>query len=128
MEEDLFRKGKVVKFFPQSGYGFIRDSGGRQIYFHLDEVRFIGEKKKRSQIKEGLEVGFDVSRTAKGMRATHLKFYPSGLSSNPAEKDGQKKEGSPVPEALKEEMSAPASPPTPPEPVPENNRPDKKAD
>src|SRR3989338_1563296 len=77
MEEDLFRKGEIIKFFSQSGYGFIRDEKGQQVYFHMDEVRVVGEPKKRNQIYEGMKIGFDVSRTSKGVRATHMKFYAS---------------------------------------------------
>lgn len=75
MNEDLFRKGQILKFFAQSGYGFIKDEKGKQVYFHMDEVRVVGEPRHKNQIREGMQVGFDVSRTSKGERATHMVFY-----------------------------------------------------
>ena len=73
--EDKFRKGKIIKYFPKSGYGFVRDQEGREVYFHIDEVRFVGEKKGRPYIAEGASVGFDVGRTSRGLRVTLLKIY-----------------------------------------------------
>lgn len=72
---DSFRHGKISKFFPQGSYGFVRDGQGKEIYFHLDEIRILGEKRERSCFKEGVEVGFDVGLTSRGLRVTHLKIY-----------------------------------------------------
>jgi cold shock CspA family protein len=72
---DKFRQGKIIKFFPHSSYGFVRDQNGKEIYFHLDEIRFVGEKRDRSHLVEGARVGIDVGRTARGLRVTRLKIY-----------------------------------------------------
>lgn len=72
---DKFRKGKIIKYFPQSGYGFVRDVNGREIYFHLDELRFVGAKNDRRYVTEGAPVGIDVGRTSRGLRVTRLKIY-----------------------------------------------------
>lgn len=72
---DKFRQAKIIKFFPQAGYGFVKDSNGKEIYFHLDELRFVGEKKDASYITEGAQVGVDVGRTSRGVRVTRLKIY-----------------------------------------------------
>ncbi|MBI3541096.1 MAG: cold shock domain-containing protein [Deltaproteobacteria bacterium] len=73
--EDKFRKGTVIKYFSQAGYGFIRDQGGKEIYFHVDEFRFVGPKNDRSYISEGMTVGIDVGRTSRGLRVTRMKVY-----------------------------------------------------
>ncbi len=73
--DDKFRKGKILKFFPQAGYGFIRDLNGKEIYFHLEEIRFVGEKKDRSYVVEGASVGVDVGLTSRGLRVTRMKIY-----------------------------------------------------
>ena len=73
--EDKWRQGKIVKFSPQSGYGFIRDQQGKEVYFHLDEVRFVGAKNDKTWVREGLSVGIDVGRTSRGLRVTRLKIY-----------------------------------------------------
>jgi cold shock CspA family protein len=72
--DDHFIHGTILKYFPQANYGFIRDVKGREIYFHLDEARLAGGFHRRD-IKEGLKVGFDMSRTSRGLRATKIKVY-----------------------------------------------------
>ena len=72
---DKFRPAKIVKFFHQGGYGFVRDQAGHDIYFHVDEVRFVGPKADRSFVAEGADVGIDVGRTSRGLRVTRLKIY-----------------------------------------------------
>jgi len=39
--EDHYIHGKIIKFFPHANYGFIRDTKGKEVYFHLDEVRLL---------------------------------------------------------------------------------------
>lgn len=73
--DDKFRKGRIVKYFPQAGYGFVRDDLGHEVYFHLDEVRFVGKRNDRRYVSEGAPVGFDVGRTSRGLRVTLLKLY-----------------------------------------------------
>lgn len=72
--QDRFPRGRIIKYFPQGGYGFVKDAHGRDIYFHVDEVRLLGGKKK-SDIKEGLEVGYDLTVTSRGFHITRLKIY-----------------------------------------------------
>jgi len=74
-QDDKFRKGRIIKYFPQSGYGFVRDNNGKEVYFHLDELRFVGVKNDRRYVNEGAPVGFDVGRTSRGLRVTKLKIY-----------------------------------------------------
>ncbi len=72
---DNFRHGKILKFFPQGRYGFVRDEKGHEVYFHLDEIRLLGGRRNRSDLKEGTDVGFDVGLTSRGLRITRLKVY-----------------------------------------------------
>lgn len=72
--EDRFSKGRVVKYFPQSHYGFIKDKRGKDVYFNVDELRFSGEK-GREYLKEGIEVGYDVAWTSKGLHISKIKIY-----------------------------------------------------
>ena len=73
--EDKLRRAKIIKFFPQSHYGFVKDQNGKEIYFHLDELRFLGEKKDPSFVQEGVSVGVDVGLTSRGLRVTLMKVY-----------------------------------------------------
>lgn len=72
--EDKFSKGVIVKFFPQLRYGFIKNRWGRDLYFNLDQLRFVGNKKEEF-LKEGTEVGYDVARTGKGIHVWKVKVY-----------------------------------------------------
>ncbi|MBI4374779.1 MAG: hypothetical protein HY542_07865 [Deltaproteobacteria bacterium] len=72
---DNFRHGRVLKFFPQGSYGFVKDEEGREFYFHLDEVRLEGQHRERSGVREGVWVGFDIGLTSRGERVTRLKIY-----------------------------------------------------
>ena len=72
--DDRFSKGRVVKYFPQSHYGFIKDRRGKDLYFNIDELRFSGEK-GREYLKEGIEVGYDVAWTSKGLHISKIKIY-----------------------------------------------------
>lgn len=75
-EESLekFPRGQVTRFFPKSRYGFIKDRNGRDVYFNLDEVRFLGEKDQRD-LREGVEVGYDLSWTSRGEHVIKMKIY-----------------------------------------------------
>lgn len=74
-QEDLFPKGEVVKFFPNQEYGFIRDQHGRDVYFHLGEIDFVGPKNSEQYIKAGAKVGYDLSWTSHGQHVRKLKIY-----------------------------------------------------
>lgn len=75
-EESLekFPRGQIAKFFPKLRYGFIKDCNGRDVYFNLDELRFVGEKDQRD-ICEGAEVGYDLSWTSRGEHVIKMKIY-----------------------------------------------------
>jgi len=70
---DRFPHGKVVRFLKDKRYGFIQDRTGRDLYFNLDEVRFVGEKDQR-HLREGQEVGYDVAWTSHGLHVSKIKI------------------------------------------------------
>src|SRR3989304_1632380 len=76
VEEDKFRKGTIIKYFPQSSYGFIRDHRGKEIYFHLDELRLIGPKNDRSYVREGAPLLPVHSLAPRCLRRRYTNFYP----------------------------------------------------
>jgi len=71
---EKFPRGHISKFFPKSRYGFIKDRNGRDVYFNLDELRFVGDKDQRD-IREGAEVGYDLSWTSRGEHVIRMKIY-----------------------------------------------------
>ena len=74
LPEDKFSRGRIVKYFPQSHYGFIKNKRGKDVYFNVDEIRFVGEK-GREALKEGIEVGYDVGWTSHGLHISRVKIY-----------------------------------------------------
>ncbi len=74
LPDDKFSKGRVVKYFPQSKYGFIKDHRGKDLYFNIDEIRFVGET-GREHLKEGIVVGYDVGWTSHGLHVCKIKIY-----------------------------------------------------
>lgn len=71
---DNFSKGRVVKFFPYQGYGFITDRNGREVYFNLLEMDFAGAKGKEA-IAVGAPVGYDVAWTSQGLHVKKMRVY-----------------------------------------------------
>jgi cold shock CspA family protein len=74
LPDDKFSKGRIVKYFPQSRYGFIKDRRGKDLYFNVDEIRFMGPK-GREGLKEGIVVGYDVDWTGHGLHIAKIKIY-----------------------------------------------------
>lgn len=74
LPQDNFSKARIVKFFPQSRYGFIKDKRGKDIYFNIDELRFVGDRGRES-IREGAWVGYDVGWTSHGLHVAKMKIY-----------------------------------------------------
>lgn len=72
--DDNFPKGKIYKYFPNQKYGFIKDRIGREIYFHLDEMEFVGSKKEES-LKAGSAVGYDLVHSGRGLHVKRIKVY-----------------------------------------------------
>jgi cold shock CspA family protein len=72
--DDKFPKGRVVKYFPHQGYGFISDRNGKEIYFSLSELDFAGVNGKET-LKTGSNVGYDASWTSHGMHVKRMKIY-----------------------------------------------------
>lgn len=63
--------GEIIEYFPDKGYGFIRNEKGEKIFFFLPEVDTIGLHMQ--DIRLGLKVGYDVSVTAKGRRISRMR-------------------------------------------------------
>ena len=72
--DDNFPKGEVLKYFPNQGYGFVKDRVGREVYFNLSEMGFVGFK-GRDEIKEGQVVGYDLSHSGRGLHIKKMKIY-----------------------------------------------------
>jgi len=72
---DLFPKGEVAIFYPNQGYGYIKDRNGNEVYFKLEELDLVGPKADKSHITVGAKVGYDISCTSHGPHVRILKVY-----------------------------------------------------
>jgi hypothetical protein len=71
---DKFYRGTVLKVSPGAERGTIRSASGRNIAFLFQHVTLIGPRQSFSDLREGIEVGFDVSWTSKGLRVSVIRI------------------------------------------------------
>jgi hypothetical protein len=69
---DLFHHGTITKLFPSNNMGLVRIESGREIQFAFDLVILVGDARKPADLKEGMEVGYDLGWTSKGLRVTKI--------------------------------------------------------
>ena len=62
-------KGKVIRFNKKKGFGFIKSSDDKDVFFHYSSLVMEGFK----DIAIDSEVEFDVEETEKGLRASNVK-------------------------------------------------------
>ncbi len=61
-------KGRVKWFNEQKGYGFIEESGGKEIFVHFSGIQGDGFK----NLYEGQAVEFDIEQGEKGPKAVNV--------------------------------------------------------
>jgi len=72
--EGKYYRGRIVRFNPRTGYGFVATPSGSHVFFYLDQVRLEGEKASKREVQAGRLVGFDVGWTSRGLRISKLKL------------------------------------------------------
>lgn len=65
-----FYRGRILKLSRGAQRGTIRSASGRNIPFILAHVTMVGAHRSLEDLREGLEVGYDVSWTSKGLRVS----------------------------------------------------------
>ena len=73
--EGKYYRGRIAKFNPNTGYGFVEMPRGTHIFFYADQIRLEGDQIRRSDIRPGRIVGFDVGWTDRGIRICKMKIY-----------------------------------------------------
>jgi CspA family cold shock protein len=61
--------GTIKRLVRDRGFGFIRDDGGQEFFFHRSAVRDVAFE----QLNEGQRVSFDEEPSAKGPRANNIR-------------------------------------------------------
>ncbi|HBF67845.1 MAG TPA: cold-shock protein [Firmicutes bacterium] len=62
-------KGKVIRFNPEKGFGFIKTDDGKDVFFHYSSLVMDGFK----TIEVNSIVEFDIQESEKGLRASNIK-------------------------------------------------------
>jgi hypothetical protein len=70
---DRFYRGKIDRLFRGNQTGLILSDSGRELLFEFAQIRIAGPIRDFEALQEGMQVGFDVSRTSKGLRVTMLR-------------------------------------------------------
>ncbi len=60
--------GTIVRVVRDKGFGFIREEGGRELFFHRSSVQGSFD-----DLREGQRVTFDEEQSAKGPRAGNVR-------------------------------------------------------
>ena len=69
-----YYRGRIAKFNPKTGYGFVETGEGSHIFFYADQIRLEGNQTRKSDIRPGKVVGFDVGWTDRGIRVSKMKI------------------------------------------------------
>ena len=72
--EGKYYRGRIAKFNPKTGYGFVETIEGAHIFFYVDQIRLEGKQSRKSDIQPGKVVGFDVGWTDRGIRVCKMKI------------------------------------------------------
>jgi len=70
-----FYVGRIVRLFPGSRSGVVRTGSGRDVAFDLAGARLVGADAGFAGLREGMEVGFDLGWTARGVRVTLIRVF-----------------------------------------------------
>jgi len=71
---DKFYRGTILKLSRGAERGTIRSASGRNIAFLFPHVTLVGPHQSFGDLHEGLEVGYDVSWTSKGLRVNIIRI------------------------------------------------------
>ena len=70
---ERFYRGTILTLSPGAQRGTIRSASGRNIPFVFPYVTLLGPRRRFEDLSEGLQVGFDVSWTSKGLRVSVIR-------------------------------------------------------
>lgn len=71
---DNFYHGIVCALQRGAQRGTIRSASGREIPFVFAHVTMLGSRRRFGELYEGLQIGFDVSWTSKGLRVCVIRI------------------------------------------------------
>ena len=72
---ERFHQGTILRVSRGSFDGWLRSASGRELPFTGRDVVVLGAARTASALRPGMQVGFDVGRTAHGLRVTTIRVY-----------------------------------------------------
>ena len=94
--KDLFHHGVISKLFPSNNMGVVRTESGREVQFSYDLIVLLGDVQKTADLREGMEVGYDLGWTSNGLRITKIKVYGRRQPGGDLEGQGSQSEDLPA--------------------------------
>ena len=71
---DKFYRGTIYTLHRGSQRGTVRTASGREIPFIFTYVTMLGRHRRFEDLHEGVQVGYDVSWTSRGLRVSVIKI------------------------------------------------------
>ena len=71
---DKYYRGTVHKLSRSAQRGTVRSASGRNIPFMFMHVPMVGPHRRFEDLREGQEIGYDVSWTSKGLRVSVIRI------------------------------------------------------
>jgi hypothetical protein len=71
--EDKFYHGTLLKLQRGRRKGLLRTADGKEIPFEFLHTNLVGDRVRWDDLHEGMEVGYDVGWTSRGLRVTVIK-------------------------------------------------------
>jgi hypothetical protein len=97
-----FYRGTVCKLHRSPERGKVRTASGREIPFTFSHVTMAGSHRRFDELREGLEVGYDLGWTSKGLRV-HVIWIPEAHSATAGLEGQGSAEENEAPEHLSDE-------------------------
>ncbi len=72
--DDKFYRGTIYTLHRGAQRGTIRSANGREIPFIFVHVTMLGRHRRFEDLHEGVQVGYDVSWTSRGLRGRGIKI------------------------------------------------------
>jgi hypothetical protein len=95
-EADRFYRGKIDKLLRGNQTGLIVSESGRELPFEYSHLRIVGPIRDFDALREGMDIGFDVSRTSKGLRVTLIRTEAGALPPEPGTERSKPSDANPA--------------------------------
>ena len=97
LPKDLFHHGVISKLFPSNNMGVVRTESGREVQFSYELIVLLGDVQKTADLREGMEVGYDLGWTSNGLRITKIKVLSPSATQTADVLEGERSQSQDLP-------------------------------